>query len=94
MAGRWALSLGAKVQGETGTVESKLIVNATNDTAHRRDGDRRGRRGRGGSRLWAGQTGLIKLPIDATDGNDRVAQPKPPGRSSITTIPTGGRSIR
>ena len=29
MAGRWALSLGAKVQGETGTVESKLIVTAT-----------------------------------------------------------------
>jgi hypothetical protein len=29
MAGRWALSLGAKVQGETGTVENKLIVTAT-----------------------------------------------------------------
>ena len=29
MAGDWALSLGAKVQGETGTVESKLIVKAT-----------------------------------------------------------------
>lgn len=29
MAGRWALSLGAKVRGETGTVESKLIVTAT-----------------------------------------------------------------
>ena len=29
MAGRWALSLGAKVQGETGTVENKLIVRAT-----------------------------------------------------------------
>lgn len=29
MAGKWALSLGAKVQGETGTVESKLIVTAT-----------------------------------------------------------------
>ena len=28
MAGRWALTLGAKVQGETGTVQSKLIVNA------------------------------------------------------------------
>jgi YtkA-like len=28
MAGRWALSLGAKVQGETGTVQSKLIVTA------------------------------------------------------------------
>jgi YtkA-like len=28
MAGQWALSLGAKVQGETGTVESKLIVRA------------------------------------------------------------------
>lgn len=28
MAGQWALSLGAKVQGETGTVESKLIVKA------------------------------------------------------------------
>lgn len=26
MAGRWQLSLGAKVQGETGTVESKLVV--------------------------------------------------------------------
>ena len=26
MAGRWQLSLGAKVQGETGTVESKLII--------------------------------------------------------------------
>lgn len=26
MEGQWALSLGAKVQGETGTVESKLIV--------------------------------------------------------------------
>jgi hypothetical protein len=26
MAGEWALSLGAKVQGETGTVENKLIV--------------------------------------------------------------------
>ncbi|CAN1723702.1 FixH family protein [Hyphomicrobium sp. 1Nfss2.1] len=29
MAGKWALSLGAKVQGETGTVEDKLIVTAT-----------------------------------------------------------------
>ena len=29
MAGDWALSLGAKVQGETGTVESKLILKAT-----------------------------------------------------------------
>lgn len=29
MAGQWALSLGAKVQGETGTVENKLIVRAT-----------------------------------------------------------------
>jgi len=28
MAGRWALTLGAKVQGETGTVQTKLIVNA------------------------------------------------------------------
>lgn len=28
MAGRWLLSLGAKVQGETGTVESKLVVTA------------------------------------------------------------------
>ncbi|SHK18788.1 YtkA-like [Bradyrhizobium lablabi] len=29
MAGRWQLSLGAKVQGETGTVESKLVLKAT-----------------------------------------------------------------
>ena len=29
MAGRWQLSLGAKVQGETGSVESKLVVKAT-----------------------------------------------------------------
>jgi hypothetical protein len=28
MAGRWQLSLGAKVQGETGTIESKLVVTA------------------------------------------------------------------
>src|SRR6476469_1092575 len=28
MQGRWQLSLGAKVQGETGTVESKLVVTA------------------------------------------------------------------
>lgn len=28
MAGRWQLSLGAKVQGETGSVESKLILKA------------------------------------------------------------------
>jgi YtkA-like protein len=28
MAGRWQLSLGAKVQGETGTVQSKLILKA------------------------------------------------------------------
>jgi hypothetical protein len=28
MAGRWQLSLGAKVQGETGTVEGKLVVEA------------------------------------------------------------------
>jgi hypothetical protein len=28
MAGEWALSLGAKVQGEIGTVENKLIVKA------------------------------------------------------------------
>lgn len=26
MAGRWQLSLAAKVQGETGTVESKLVI--------------------------------------------------------------------
>ncbi|AGK56884.1 hypothetical protein HYPDE_26008 [Hyphomicrobium denitrificans 1NES1] len=29
MEGRWQLSLGAKVQGETGTVENKLIIRAT-----------------------------------------------------------------
>ena len=28
MAGRWALTLSAKVQGETGTIQTKLIVNA------------------------------------------------------------------
>jgi YtkA-like len=28
MAGHWQLSLGAKVQGETGTVENKLIITA------------------------------------------------------------------
>jgi len=28
MAGRWQLSLGAKLQGETGTVESKLVIQA------------------------------------------------------------------
>lgn len=28
MAGGWQLSLGAKVQGETGTVESKLVIRA------------------------------------------------------------------
>jgi hypothetical protein len=28
VAGRWRLSLGAKVQGEAGTVESKLVVKA------------------------------------------------------------------
>ncbi|MGX9431965.1 MULTISPECIES: FixH family protein [Bradyrhizobium] len=28
MEGRWQLSLGAKVQGETGTVESKLVITA------------------------------------------------------------------
>src|SRR6476619_4791209 len=27
-AGRWQLSLGAKVQGETGTVENKLVITA------------------------------------------------------------------
>jgi YtkA-like len=29
MAGRWQLSLGAKVQGETGTVKNKLVLKAT-----------------------------------------------------------------
>lgn len=29
MEGGWRLSLGAKVQGETGTVESKLVLKAT-----------------------------------------------------------------
>ena len=29
MAGSWQLSLGAKVQGEAGTVESKLVIKAT-----------------------------------------------------------------
>jgi hypothetical protein len=29
MAGRWQLSLGARVQGEEGTVESKLVLRAT-----------------------------------------------------------------
>ena len=29
MAGGWQLSLGAKVQGEAGTVESKLVIKAT-----------------------------------------------------------------
>jgi hypothetical protein len=28
MEGKWQLSLGAKVQGETGTVQSKLVVSA------------------------------------------------------------------
>jgi hypothetical protein len=28
MAGRWQLSLGAKVQGENGTVENKLVITA------------------------------------------------------------------
>jgi hypothetical protein len=29
MAGGWRLSLGAKVQGETGTIENKLVLKAT-----------------------------------------------------------------
>jgi hypothetical protein len=29
MAGRWQLSLGAKVQGEAGSVENKLVLKAT-----------------------------------------------------------------
>jgi len=29
MEGGWQLSLGAKVQGETGTVENKLFIKAT-----------------------------------------------------------------
>jgi YtkA-like len=29
MAGGWQLSLGAKIQGETGTVENKLVLKAT-----------------------------------------------------------------
>ena len=29
MDGRWLLSLGAKVQGETGTVEGKLVITST-----------------------------------------------------------------
>jgi hypothetical protein len=29
MAGGWQLSLGAKVQGETGTIENKLVLQAT-----------------------------------------------------------------
>ncbi|CAA0129848.1 Uncharacterised protein [Starkeya nomas] len=29
MAGGWRLSLGAKIQGETGTLESKLVLKAT-----------------------------------------------------------------
>jgi len=29
MAGSWQLSIGAKIQGETGTVESKLVLKAT-----------------------------------------------------------------
>src|SRR6202022_836141 len=33
MAGRWQLSLGAKVQGETGTVETKLVITAQKRTA-------------------------------------------------------------
>ena len=33
MAGRWQLSLGAKVQGETGTVENKLVITAQKRTA-------------------------------------------------------------
>ena len=28
MAGRWQLSLGAKIQGETGSVDSKLVITA------------------------------------------------------------------
>jgi len=28
MAGHWQLSLGAKLQGEAGTVENKLVVTA------------------------------------------------------------------
>jgi hypothetical protein len=28
MAGRWQLSLGAKIQGETGTVENKFVITA------------------------------------------------------------------
>jgi hypothetical protein len=28
MAGRWQLSLGAKVQGENGSVENKLVLRA------------------------------------------------------------------
>jgi YtkA-like len=28
MAGRWQLSLGAKIQGETGTLENKLVITA------------------------------------------------------------------
>ena len=33
MAGRWQLSLGAKVQGETGTVENKLVIHGADNEA-------------------------------------------------------------
>ena len=33
MAGRWQLSLGAKVQGEAGTVDNKLVITAQKSAA-------------------------------------------------------------
>ena len=58
MAGGWQLSLGAKVQGETGTVENKLVLKARMSRAGWALATLAALAAAGGGGYWVGQHGL------------------------------------
>ena len=95
MAGRWQLSLGAKVQGETGTVEGKLVITAHEMSRVRPR--RRRRRCHRWRRRARGLSGDARATVTATTpsawssprgGADRRA------RRSIIRTRTASRRIR
>src|SRR5262249_26720371 len=90
MAGRWQLSLGAKVQGENGSVESKLVV-----TAEKRP-----------ALAWPvlpPRSSRWQVPLSSPVRDCKrslsptpsfPARPRPTAAPSTSGIPTANRSIR
>ena len=85
MEGGWQLSLGAKVQGETGTVENKLVLKARHEPRRVGAHDPRHRSGGGGWRLLGRTTrgAGAGQPLGARSGPPRLGRQDAEARGSM-----------